>query len=54
MKAFLLQTCTLALMRMMMDMVLPDGDTKRYVDLGAGLLLMMCMLDALGNVLPFR
>ncbi|MBQ4639971.1 MAG: hypothetical protein IJB69_05605 [Clostridia bacterium] len=51
MKIFLMQTSALALIRLMMDLLLPDGEAKRYADLGAGLCLMLCMLNALQGLM---
>ena len=46
MKEFLTQTIVLSLLRLMMDL-------KRYVDLGAGLCMMLSMLFALQRMLSF-
>lgn len=51
MKIFLMQTSALALIRLMMDLLLPDGEAKRYADLGTGLCLMLCMLNALQGLM---
>lgn len=51
MKQFLWQATALSLLRMMMDLLLPDNDLKRYADLGAGLSIMLCMLQALQGFL---
>lgn len=47
MKEFLLTTVGLSLIRLIMDLVLPEGEIRRYTDLGAGLMMMLCMLRAL-------
>lgn len=51
MKEMLLQGTALALIRMIMDLILPENDLKRYVDLGAGLCMMLCMLHTLQRIL---
>ncbi len=44
----LLRTLTgLCLMRLAAEMALPEGDGRRYADLGAGLLCMLTLLRAL-------
>lgn len=53
MKTFLSQTVALSLLRLMMDLLLPENDLKRYADLGAGLCMMLCMLSSLHNALRF-
>lgn len=53
MKEFLTQTIVLSLLRLMMDLMLPENDLKRYVDLGAGLCMMLSMLFALQRMLSF-
>lgn len=51
MKPFLTQAVALSLLRLMMDLMLPENDLKRYADLGTGLCMMMCMLSALQKAL---
>lgn len=51
MKEMLLQSAALALIRLVVDLILPDSDLKRYVDLGAGLCMMLCMLHAMHRLL---
>lgn len=51
MKEFLQNIVGLCLMRLLMEMALPEGDARRYADLGAGLCLMVCMLRALRQTL---
>lgn len=41
----------LCLMRLIFDMALPEGDIRRYADLGAGLMTMLWMLRALFSLL---
>lgn len=41
----------LCLLHLIMDMALPEGDLKRYADLGAGLMTMLWMLRALFSLL---
>lgn len=53
MKTFLSQAVALSLLRLMMDLLLPENDLKRYADLGAGLCMMLCMLSSLHNALRF-
>lgn len=47
MKAFLRRIMGLSLLRLLLEMLLPDGDSRRYADFGAGLCLTLCMLQAL-------
>ncbi len=51
MKEMILQGTALALIRMIMDLILPENDLKRYADLGAGLCMMLCMLHTLQRML---
>ena len=51
MRAFLRNIVGLCLMRLLMDMALPEGEARRYADLGAGLCLMLCMLRTLRQAL---
>lgn len=51
MNEFLRNIVGLCLMRLLMDMALPEGDVRRYADLGAGLCLTLCMLRALTHAL---
>lgn len=51
MKEMILQSAALALIRMIMDLILPENDLKRYVDLGAGLCMMLCMLGTMQRIL---
>lgn len=44
MKEMLMQTVSLSLLRLIMDLILPEGDAKRYADLGVGLCVMLCLL----------
>ena len=48
---YLPAAAALALIRMIMDLILPENDLKRYVDLGAGLCMMLCMLGTLQRIL---
>lgn len=36
----------LCLIRMVMDGLLPEGDSAKFADLGIGLCVMLCMLKA--------
>lgn len=47
MNAFLRRISMLCLMRMAADMVLPDGTMRRICDVIMGLMVMLCMLEAL-------
>ena len=47
MNAFLRRISMLCLMRMAADMVLPDGTMRRICDVLMGLMVMLCMLEAL-------
>lgn len=53
MKPFLSQAVALSLLRLMMDLLLPENDLKRYADLGAGLCIMLCMLNSLHKAFRF-
>lgn len=46
MREFLHSFTGLCLIRLMADMALPEGDARRYADLGAALLTMLWMLRA--------
>jgi len=45
------QLAGLGLMRLVMDMALPEGEGRQYADLGMGLMMMLCMLDGLKGLL---
>ena len=47
MSVFLRRIIGLSLARLILDMLLPEGDAGRYADLGVGLCLTACMLEAL-------
>ena len=51
MNAFLTKIAGLCLMRMLLDLALPEGDARRYADLGAGLTVTLCMLRSLATLL---
>ena len=51
MSGFLQKIAGLCLMRMVLDLALPEGDARRYADLGAGLTMTLCMLDAILTLL---
>lgn len=51
MNDFLRRIIGLSLARMILDMILPEGDAGRYADLGVGLCMMLSMLEALKSVL---
>ena len=51
MKAFLRSVGMLALLRMTVDMLLPDGATRRVCDTIVGLMTMLGMLTALRRLL---
>ena len=44
MRDFLAEMTGLCLMRMLLDMVLPEGDAQRCAALGMGLITMLCLL----------
>ncbi|MBR1586531.1 MAG: hypothetical protein IJ662_13405 [Clostridia bacterium] len=46
MNEFLRLLTGLCLMRLTVDLALPEGDASRYADLGAGLLTLLCILRA--------
>ena len=46
MRGFLQSMVGLGLARMLMELMLPEGDSRRYADLGAGLCMTLCMLRA--------
>ena len=48
---FLRRIMGLSLVRLLLDMLLPEGDSRRYADFGAGLCLTLCMLRALLRVI---
>lgn len=50
MKTFLHTLTGLCLIRLTADLILPEGDARRWVDLGAGLLTMLCMIRTLISV----
>ena len=50
MKDFLHQMAGLCLMRLLMEMMLPEGDMKGYAQLGTGLMMMLCMLRLLARL----
>lgn len=54
MNAFLRQLSGLCLIRMLMDLMLPEGDSRRYADLGMGLVQLLHMLGALIHMLGGR
>lgn len=47
MNGFLAKIAGLCLMRMLLDMALPEGDARRYADLGVELTVTLCMLQTL-------
>lgn len=47
MNRFLQKIVGLGLARMLMEMLLPAGDARRYADLGTGLCMTLCMLQSL-------
>ncbi len=51
MSRFLRALAGLCLMRMLLDMMLPEGEAKNYAGLGVGLMLMLAMLQALLSLL---
>lgn len=51
MRGFLREMIGLCLIRMVMDGLLPEGDSAKYADLGVGLCVMLCMLRAFLSLL---
>ncbi len=51
MSVFLQRIIGLSLARMILDMILPEGDAGRWADLGVGLCMMISMLEALAALL---
>ena len=51
MNLFLKQLAGLCLIRLLMDLMLPEGESRRYANLGMGLLQLMHMLGALIGLL---
>lgn len=51
MTEFLRSFTGLCLLRLLADMALPEGDARRYADLGAGLMTMLWMLRAMISLL---
>ena len=51
MSLFLKQLTGLCLIRLLMDLMLPEGESRRYADLGMGLVQMLHMLGALMRLL---
>lgn len=47
MSAYLTSVICLSVMRMAISMLLPDGDARRYADLGVGLAVTLQLLRAL-------
>ena len=45
MNGFLRTMIGLSLVRLLLDGLLPEGDTARYADLGLSLAMMLCMLS---------
>ena len=54
MNVFLRQLSGLCLIRMLMDLMLPEGDSRRYADLGMGLVQLLHMLGAMIQMLGGR
>lgn len=51
MNAYLQIFTGLCLMRLVADLALPEGDIRRYADLGAGLMTMLWMLRCFSAML---
>ncbi len=47
MRAFLVEMTVLSLLRLASDLIAPEGDIHKYVDLGVGLLMLLSMLRGL-------
>lgn len=50
MKELLERIVGLCLMRMVLDLALPEGDSRRYADLGMGLSVMLCLMQGLESL----
>ncbi len=50
MTGFLRQIIGLCLLRLLIDLLLPEGDAARYAALGVELCMMLCMLRCLAGV----
>lgn len=46
MKEFLQSVAGLGMIRLLMDLALPEGESGKYADLGVGLMMMALMLRA--------
>ena len=53
MNGYLRQMIGLSLLGMLLDMILPDGESGKYAELGLELSLMLCMLRGLNALLGF-
>ncbi len=53
MNAYLRHMIGLGLLGMLLDMILPDGESGKYAELGLELSLMLCMLRGLSALLGF-
>lgn len=51
MNAFLRSVSMLSLLRMIMEMLLPEGPSRRLCDMMLGLMGMLCVLKALRQLL---
>ena len=51
MNDFLHQIAGLCLMRLLAEMILPEGDMKGYAEAGVGLMMLLCMLRLLSGLL---
>ena len=51
MNAFLRSVSMLSLLRMMVEMLLPEGNTRRLCDMILGLMAMVCVLTSLRRLL---
>lgn len=51
MNAYLTSVICLCILRMALSMLLPDGDARRYADLGVGLAVTLQLLRALAGLL---
>lgn len=51
MSAYLTSVICLSVLRMALSILLPDGDTRRYADLGVGLAVTLQLLRALYGAL---
>ena len=50
-RTMLLNLLLIVFLTMLLDLLLPEGDSRRYADLGAGLCMLLCMLRTVFSLL---